>query len=205
MCSSWLLYLCRKCLSTPLSASVKLLWKCLKILPWHIWVTALWMSWITYACHITGLCCLLLVIGYRFSSIACVALTWPIVWHGCWEADTVFQLATLAGFFPGNGLHPAHDVYFCLFSISLTFIINVSHMSKDWGLFCLSTGWKGSLLQHFLFLVICFPLKLWRPFLSVLMQWNSVWPAANATFCRKSLGNFKGLLSLWTLAEEGNA
>lgn len=134
MCSSWLLYLCRKCLLTPLSASVKLLWKCLKILPWHIWVTALWMSWITYACHITGLCCLLLVIGYRFSSIACVALTWPIVWHGCWEADTVFQLATLAGFFPGKGLHPAHDVYFCLFSISLTFIINVSHMSKDWGL-----------------------------------------------------------------------
>lgn len=67
LCSFLLLYLCWKCLSTALSTTVKLLWKRLKILPWHIWVIALWISWITYACNITGLCCLWLILGYRFS------------------------------------------------------------------------------------------------------------------------------------------
>lgn len=46
------------------------------------------------------------------SSMACVALTSPLVRCGCWEADTVFQLAILAGFFSGKGLHLAHDKYF---------------------------------------------------------------------------------------------
>lgn len=46
------------------------------------------------------------------SSMACVALTSPLVRCGCWEADTVFQLAILAGFFSGKGLHLAHGKYF---------------------------------------------------------------------------------------------
>lgn len=72
-------------LSAASSATVKLLWKQLKILPSDIWVTALWTSWITYACCTTGLCCLLLILVYRFSqeqmsfSMACAALTSPLV------------------------------------------------------------------------------------------------------------------------------
>lgn len=88
-------------LSAASSATVKLLWKQLEILPSDIWVTALWTSWITYAFRITRLCCLLLILGYRFSqeqtsfSMACAALTSPLVPHGYWEADTIFS----AGYF----------------------------------------------------------------------------------------------------------
>lgn len=88
-------------LSAASSATVKLLWKQLEILPSDIWVTALWTSWITYACHIPRLCFLLLILGYRIFqeqtsfSMACAALTSPLVPHGYWEADTTF----LAGYF----------------------------------------------------------------------------------------------------------
>lgn len=85
---------------------------------------------------------------------------------------------------------------FCVhFSISSPFLIKASHQGcpRVGDFFCLSTGRKEYLLCQFPFLVICFPLKLWKTFLPVLMQWNPVWSAVNVTFYLKSLSNFKGL------------
>lgn len=91
------------------------------------------------------------------SSMACVALSSPLVRCGCWEADTVFQLAILAGFFSGKGLHLAHDKYFVSVYPSLTFLIKASHMFKDrwrflpfhWkeGVFTVTLPFLGDLLS----------------------------------------------------------
>lgn len=111
------------------------------------------ISWITYACHITRLCCLLLVLGNRFSQkqinyfYGLCGLTWPLVWHCCWEADAVFQLATLAEFFSGKGLYPAHDKYFLsIFQYLYIFTLMPLVCPRIEGFFCLCTGRKESLL-----------------------------------------------------------
>ena len=135
-------------LSAASSATVKLLWKQLKILPSDIWVTALWTSWITYACHITGFCCLMLILGCRFSqeqmsfSMVCAALTSPLVPHVYWEADTIFSAGYFANFFWKWFRSSSWQIFCIHFSTSLAFVFSLKPFT------CLgrrffSSPWEG--------------------------------------------------------------
>lgn len=152
LCSSLLQYLCQKSLSAALSAAGKPLWKHLKILPWLIWVAALWMSWITYACHMTGLCCLLLILGYRFcqkqTKFFC-GLCSSIIFGATGLLGSRYSLSSWLlwpGFFLQRVYIQLVTNILCPFFHIFKFSIKPLTCPRTGGFFCLSTGRKESLL-----------------------------------------------------------
>lgn len=201
-------------LSAASSTTAKLLWKQLKIFPSDIWVTVFWTPWITYVHHITGLCCLLLILGYRFSqeqmsfSTSCAALISPSVPHGYWEADTVSS----AGYFGcqifGSGLGLAHDKSFpSIFPSSIFdfFFLLLELLTSCPERHFFSSLWEGKT-----------PLLLVLPLLGDLLcckamtavslcpcpvkPWEASRTAANSVWTLSAV--LRQLLSLFTLAEE---
>lgn len=107
-------------------------------------------------------------------SMSCAALISPLVPHSYGEADTVSS----AGYFGcqifGNGLGLAHGKSFpSIFPSSIfdfCFLVRASHIMSRERLFFFSVGRKEG--KTSLFLVICFSIKPWQPFLSVLAHWS---------------------------------